>query len=120
MPMEHHESMLAGTRAIRYPIRMPIRYRLSGELQWREGQTENISRSGVLFRTEHPVAARTAVEMLMTLPPEISGNDHATVICRGRVVRTEPAHDGEPHPAVAATIAGYRLAHWQDDDPRRL
>ena len=119
--MEHQDTMLAGTRALRYPNRMPIRYRLSGELQWREGRTENISRSGVLFRTGDTLAMRTAVEMLMTLPPEISGSrEQATVICRGRIVRAVPPHDGEPEPAVAATIAGYRLAHWQENDPRRI
>jgi hypothetical protein len=119
--MEHQETMLAGTRAMRYPIRMPIRYRVSGELQWREGRTENISRSGVLFRTEDTPATRTAIEMLLTLPPEISGSrEQATVICRGRIVRTVAAHDGEPQSAVAATIAGYRLAHWQENDPRRI
>ena len=119
--MEQQETMLAGTRAMRYPIRMPIRYRVSGELQWREGRTENISRSGVLFRTGDALTMRSAVEMMLTLPPEISGSrDQATVICRGRIVRTAPAHDGDPQPAFAATIAGYRLAHWQENDPRRI
>jgi hypothetical protein len=118
--MEHQETMLVGTRAIRYPIRMPIRYRVSGEFYWHEGRTENISRSGVLFRTEQPLAMRTAVEMLMTLPAEISGGNQATVVCRGRVVRVVPAGAEEPQPAIAATIAGYRLAHWQENDPRRI
>ena len=119
--MENQETMLPGTRAMRYPIRIPIRYRVSGELHWHEGRTENISRSGVLFRTEDALAMRTAVEMLLTLPPEISGSrEQATVICRGRVVRILPEHDGEPQPALAATIAGYRLAHWQENDPRRI
>jgi len=89
-------------------------------MQWREGYTENISRSGVLFRTSQPMPLLTPVEMLLALPSEVGGGDDATVICRGRVVRTEPANRLDPRPAVAATIAGYRLAHVQGNDPRRI
>ena len=112
--------MLAGTRATRFPVRIPIRYRPEGHDQWRDGHTENISRSGVLFTTSEPVAKLTAIEMLLTLPMEVGGGEHATVICRGRVVRTEPARETDHRSAVAATIAGFRLAHWYTNDPRRI
>ena len=38
------------TRAPRFSLRLPIRYRTVGEPAWHDGTTENISRSGVLFR----------------------------------------------------------------------
>jgi len=67
---------------------------------------------------------QTPIEMLLALPAEVGGGDEAaTVICRGRVVRTEPGagdDDDDARPAVAATIAGYRLAHSQGNDPRRI
>jgi hypothetical protein len=111
-------------RAPRYPIRIPLRYRASSDPQWREAHTENISRSGVLFRTEHSMPLQTPIEMLLALPVEIGGaGATSTVICRGRIVRTEQARDGSTGDvclAVAATIAGYRLAHFQGDDPRRI
>lgn len=116
----------AFTRAPRYRLRIPLKYRSSGDPQWREARTENISRSGVLFRTEHPMPLQTPIEMLLALPAELAGGAAAaTVICRGRIVRTEArASDddstGDARPAVAATIGGYRLAHVQGTDPRRI
>jgi hypothetical protein len=74
-----------------------------------------------LFRTDHLMPLQTPIEMLLALPPEIAGGeDAATVICRGRVVRSEPGGDNDPRPVVAVTIAGYRLAHSQGNDPRRI
>jgi len=122
--MERDPKKSAFARAPRYPIRIPLRFRASSDAQWREGYTENISRSGVLFRTDQPMPLQTAIEMLLALPMEIAGaGTSATVICRGRVVRTDELRDdstGDPRPAVAATIAGYRLAHFQGNDPRRI
>jgi hypothetical protein len=122
--MERDPKKPAFTRAPRYPLRIPLRYRPSGDQQWREGRTENISRSGVLFRTDHLMPLQTPIEMLLALPAEVGGGeDAATVICRGRIVRTEVpkgAENDDERPAVAATIAGYRLAHAQGNDPRRI
>jgi hypothetical protein len=107
-------------RAPRFPIRMTLRYRPSGDSFWREGRTENISRSGVLFRADQPVPVLATIEMLLALPVEVGGGENAIVICRGRVVRTEPPRDDDARPAVAATITGYRLTHTQESDPRRI
>src|SRR5207249_3826117 len=38
-------------RAPRFSIEIPFYFRQRGEDSWREGMTDNISRSGVLFRT---------------------------------------------------------------------
>ena len=97
-----------------------MRYRLAGELHWYDAQTENISRSGVLFRTSQPMPRLTAIEMMLALPREVGGGEDATVICRGRVVRAQPAHANDRRPAIAATIVGFRLAHVQGNDPRRI
>jgi hypothetical protein len=122
--MDHESKNPAFARAPRYPLRIQLKYRPAGDPQWREGRTENISRSGVLFRTDHLMPLQTPIEMLLSLPAEVvGGDDSATVICRGRVVRTEPAREeseDDSRPAVAATIAGYRLAHSQGNDPRRI
>jgi hypothetical protein len=114
----------AFAREPRHPIRMPLRYRASSDPQWREGHTENISRSGVLFRTDHPMPLQTPIEMLLALPVEIVGaGAAATVICRRRILRTEEPRTGSTggaRPAVAATVAAYRLAHFQGNEPRRI
>jgi hypothetical protein len=99
-----------------------MRFRSSGDPHWHEGRTENISRSGVLFRSAHLMPRRTPIEMLLALPAEVGGGggESATVICRGRVVRSEPPNHDDTEPAMAATIAGYRLTHSQGSDPRRI
>jgi PilZ domain-containing protein len=125
--MERDPKNAAFTRAPRYPLRIPLKYRSSGDPQWRETLTENVSRSGVLFRTDHPMPLQTPIEMLLALPAELAdGGAAATVICRGRIVRNEAGRasqddsTGDARPTVAATIVGYRLAHVQGNDPRRI
>lgn len=94
-----------------------MKYRPSGTIDWQEGRTENISRSGVLFRTDHLMPVQTAIEFLMALPVGVSARAVVTAIYRGRVVRTEPPKPDDPQPAVAATIAGYRLTQGHGDSP---
>jgi PilZ domain len=74
-------------RAPRYAVQMPIQYRLLGSSAWRDGTTENISRSGVLFRCARVLEHSTWLEMNLSLPAEIAGERAANVICRGRIVR---------------------------------
>ena len=109
-----------STRAPRFPLRIALRYRPAGDDAWRDGRSENISRSGVLFRTDQSPATQTTIEMMLTLQGELGEDVYGMVICRGRVVRVESGVPGDPRPAVAATIAGYRLIHSQGDDPRRI
>jgi hypothetical protein len=111
---------LPADRAPRYPIRITVLYRLPGNKPWRQGRTENISRSGVLFRTDHQMPLEAPIEMLLALPVEVTGGWKARVICRGRVIRTEDVRDADAECAVAATITKYRLMHSHAIDPKRL
>lgn len=107
-------------RAPRFALQIPLRYRPAGAAAWREGRSDNISRSGVLFRTEHSMETETQIEMMLTLQGELGDDAAGMVICRGRIVRIGPGGENDPRPAVAATIAGYRLVHTQGNDPRRI
>jgi hypothetical protein len=100
------ETPKGSSRARRYEIGTPIRYRVRGEREWREGVTENISISGVLIRTSHALEPNTSIEMKFLLPVELEGEFAAEVFCRGLVVRS--SH--HPAPAGAATIAA-RILH---------
>jgi hypothetical protein len=108
----------SAPRAQRYSIQIPLKYRPSGMPGWWEGRTENISRSGVLFRTDHLMPLQTPVDVLMSLPDELGDAGSGLVVCEGRVVRTEPPQPDDPRPAVAVTIASYRLAHSSGSDPQ--
>ena len=104
-----HVRKVSG-RARRFALHLPVRYRCLGEARWQDGRMENISRSGVLFWTDHPAAVDSAVEIRFVLPvgPVAPG-----VLCRGRIVRTVPAGP-ERLPGVAATISAYRFLRPPD------
>jgi PAS domain S-box-containing protein len=99
----------APMRAQRFNLQLPLRYRTLGENSWRNGTTENISRSGVLFRAEEALQPAAQLEINLVLPPEIAGLTATEVICRGEVVRTVESADMSP--ALAAKILQYRFRH---------
>ena len=99
---------MVAPRADRFQMALPVRYRSLPERTWHEGQIENISGSGVLFRTAVPLAAATAVEMMFFLPA-IAPQPSASVRCRAEVVRTAPPEPPDTRPAVAVAIRRYRL-----------
>jgi hypothetical protein len=96
-------------RAQRYGIQIHLRYRLSGENKWWKGTTENISRSGVLFRGEEFAEPNTPLEMSFVLPDEIFGVRPAEVACKGTVVWSERPKSAGVFPALASTISHYRF-----------
>ncbi|MBV9482527.1 MAG: response regulator [Acidobacteria bacterium] len=98
-------------RAQRFKLQLPIRYRPVGDADWRRGTTENISRSGVLFRAEEALQPAAQLEISLVLPPEIAGLSAAEVVCRGEVVRTVEGSPPTLHPALAAKILQYHFQH---------
>jgi hypothetical protein len=94
-------------RAPRFPLHMTVLFRCVGDPDWRKGQTENVSRSGILIRAEDCLPVQAAIEFRMALavetfygePPEVSG--------RGRVVRTVSPSNDEPWLGAAVAIEDY-------------
>lgn len=108
------EAPKVSIRAERYPIRMSVRYREPRGRVWFEGKTENISRSGVLFRTKSVLSPRTTLEMRLVLPAFIKDEVPCEIHCKGVVVRTEQSSIRGAPPALAVTIQHYRFARgWQ-------
>jgi PAS domain S-box-containing protein len=105
------EKFISPFRAQRFNLHLPLKYRLLGEDDWRDGTTENISRSGLLFRAEETVAPNAQVEINLVLPAEIAGLSAAEVVCRGEVVRTVEAESSTVNPALAAKILQYHFQH---------
>jgi PAS domain S-box-containing protein len=98
-------------RATRFDLHLPLKYRLVGESGWREGKTENISRSGMLFQAEEPIAPNAQLEINLVLPAEIAGLAAAEVVCRGEIVRTVNRESGTVSPTLAAKILQYHFQH---------
>jgi PilZ domain-containing protein len=106
-------------RATRHMLQVPLRFRPAGHAEWRDGLSENISQSGVLFRSDRGVTPQTEIELLLTLGSGKNVEGAATLLCRGRVVRIEPGRVDDPRTGIAATIA-CRQAYFQGNDPRRI
>jgi hypothetical protein len=98
-------------RARRFALHLSLRYRSIGAVQWHDGRIENISRSGVLFWTDHPLESDTPLELSFVLP--LSDNP-PEVICRGRIVRTVPPQGHRASSGLAATISIYRFVRGTD------
>lgn len=98
-----------STRAVRFPVRMPVRYRLPRNPQWFEASTENVSRTGVLFRSDCDLKPATMVDVTLQVPLVNRDGDHAEVVCKCKVVRTEEPCNGSISPAVAVAIHNYRF-----------
>jgi PAS domain S-box-containing protein len=101
----------AASRAERFQLRLPLKYRRFDEEKWHAGETRNISRSGVLFQAEDLLQLNVLLEINLVLPAEIAGLSPTEVLCRGQIVRTEMANEGEVPPALAAKILQYHFQH---------
>ena len=96
--------VLSVMRASRFPLHLSVRYRRLGDRDWLPGKTENISRSGVLFRAEECVEIDQSIELRLELPVTAPGRECPEVFCRGRVVRTVSPSGDEPWPGSAVMI----------------
>ncbi len=102
---------LPPTRAQRFQLHLPLRYRRLGEQQWHVGTTENISRSGLLFEADELLQPSSQLEINLVLPAEIAGLSETEVVCRGEVVRTVERRGETLSPALAARILQYHFQH---------
>ena len=97
----------AGGRAKRFPLDVPVRYRMLGTTTWLNGQARNISTSGILFTADAAFTVHTHVEMAFDLPMTVPP---AHIVCRGQVARVIPVDATNLRPAVGATIVQYGMA----------
>lgn len=110
MPIQRPRPPQGAVRALRFSVRLALRYRVAGEFDWRPGITGNVSRSGVLFRTDRPAEPQTLVEMILELPTGWAGEPASLVQCQGEIVRAMEPETPDMQPAIAAAVGTYRLA----------
>ena len=111
-------SLSSKTRAQRFELQIPVRYRTDSEQDWHSGTTRNISRSGMLFHGEDWAQPSTRIELTLLLPRQMGVARAAEVICRGTVTRSEQRGIDEGGPWMAIRISHYRLIRRRD--ARRL
>jgi len=102
-------ALVDKTRARRFELQIPLRYRVNGESDWHNGTTRNISRSGVLFQGDNWAEPRAPFEVILLLPDDLGISRAAEVVCRGTVVRSEWGGSDGGGPLIAIKISHYRL-----------
>jgi hypothetical protein len=96
-------------RARRFALHLPVYFRQSNSTTWLEGTTENISYTGVLFRSTHPLVPETSLELRLQLAVGPKLNNASEIRCRGSVVRVEQRNAPETPVALAVSISDYRI-----------
>jgi hypothetical protein len=76
-----------GERPIRFELGLPVQFRPVGASQWIEGTSRDISRSGLLFRSDSEIPLGTELEVIIAMPKELTGSRAVQVVCTGTVVR---------------------------------
>jgi hypothetical protein len=97
-------------RRLHYQVPMHVRVYRSEE--WQQASSENISRSGLLFRCAMPLQEGQSLELKLDMPKELTGETSAQVLCRGLVARiTEVPVKGKENQAylVACSILDYEF-----------
>ncbi len=99
----------------RFQMRLPLTVRWTTGAAVGETSTESrdVSSRGVYFFLAKDVKEGSAVEILLTLPNEITLAGPVRVRCLGRVQRTEPRDQGAI--GVVAAIERYEFLRGEED-----
>lgn len=93
----------------RFLIRIPLTVRWANENVIGEAATESreVSSRGVYFNLPNQLKRDLPVEIVMTLPHELTQAGPVWVRCQGRVLRSNPGNSGEV--GVAVAMEGYEF-----------
>ena len=94
-------------RALRFQARLTTHYRTGGSVDWHDAVTENLSRSGVLFRSSYPHEPKTPIDLFLTLPTGTAERLVPRLRCQGEIVRVQPPETAGMLPRVAAAVDAY-------------
>jgi len=88
-----------------------------GESIWRDGTSQNVSHTGVLFLPEAALSLNTSIELMLEMPAEMPASK-GMLLRRGRIVRGVAPSALRDRPAYAA--AAFEHDYWPPPDPRRI
>jgi hypothetical protein len=98
----------------RFPLRLPVVVRsIHGGVQEESSLTRDVSARGAFFYLEGKLAEGTPVELILTLPAEITLTENILVRCKGKVVRVMGTVNGG-RTGVAVVIDQYDFATESD------
>lgn len=86
----------------RIPARVGVSIR-SSQGQPATGHTRDLSASGIFLYVDSEILVGSEMEMVLMLPPPLTGGEKQWVCCQASVVRVEPGAEGTRF-GVAASI----------------
>jgi len=97
----------------RFPLRLPVVVKPMDGCAEESSLTRDVSASGVFFYLEGKLAEGTPVELILTLPSEITLTESILLRCKGKVVRVVGTiNSGKA--GVAAVIEQYDFVAESD------
>jgi hypothetical protein len=107
-PAEHEARHLP-----RFPLRLPVWFRMTTETEWHSGTTESISATGASVQTTACLPLHGPIVIVIALPPA-GWDSGGCLIGVGEITRA-------PEPVAATTacsfsiaVTGYRIDHRDD------
>ena len=98
--------------ARRYDLSLPIMIRsaMQGSAETQKGKTRDISTRGLYFVVDHDLRSGSDLDIMLTLPGELTNGDEVLVKAAGKVVRVEDRiEDGNMRRGIAAIIERYDI-----------
>ena len=98
--------------ARRYDLSLPVMVRIPapGFAGTQSGRTRDISTKGLYFVIDREVRAGSNLDIMLTLPKEMTNGEEVLVKASGKIVRVESRmEDGNERLGVAAVIERYDI-----------
>ena len=96
----------------RYDLSLPVLVRVPTEktVDSQKGKTRDISTRGLYFVMDQDPQAGTRLDLVLTLPSDVTSGAEVLVHALGKVLRVEPRiEDGNTRMGVAAVIERYDI-----------
>lgn len=93
----------------RFPLRLPLLVKSEAEQHEESSVTRDVSAGGVFFYLDTRLVEGTPVEIVLTLPDEVTLMGNTRVRCEGRVIRVADGADGDYQAGIAVTFDQYEF-----------
>lgn len=96
----------------RYDLSLPVVIRVPAEraLDSQQGKTRDVSTRGLYFVVDQNVESGSQLDIMLTLPAEITHGSEVLIRALGKVVRVERRiEDGNARMGIAAVIERYDI-----------
>ncbi len=100
----------------RYDLSLPVLVRVPTEkaVDSKKGKTRDISTRGLYFVMDQDPQAGTRLDLVLTLPTDVTSGAEVLVHALGKVLRVEPRmEDGNTRTGVAAIIERYDIVRGE-------